>query len=306
MINIGVTMKKLFITVLIAAMFTMLASTSVMAQAPDVGQIEGGDIYRVRNVTKNTGFVNNASAELCDTVQFKVRIHNPGPRPLQNVNVKASLSQGTSTSQSSTVTLSASNNYNNAVVTATAGVTINQPTTISYISGTTELLDNNGARLQTLGDGIMSSGVNIGTVEVSLNHIRYVQFQAKVNCPEPPKPVYITVCQLDNKQIVTINEADFNSSKYSKNLEDCAPTPPPAGHITVCNLINKTIVTIKESDFNTQTYTKDLSKCSVTPVTPSTPSALPNTGAGAVMGIAAVVSAAGAVGHRLWTLRRLQ
>ena len=302
-------MKKLLLLMLSVAMFTAFASSGVNAQTPDVGQIEGGDIYRLRNVTKSGTFVNNANADVCDTVQFKVRIHNPGPNPLQNVNVKASLSQGTSTSQSSTVTLTASNNYKNEVITATAGVTINQPTTISYISGSTELLDSSGGRMQTLGDGIMNGGVNIGTVGVSLNQIRYVQFQAKVNCPEPPKPVYITVCQLDNKQIVTINEADFNSSKYSKNLVDCAPTPPQPGYITVCNLTNKTVVTIKESDFNSQTYTKDLSKCSVTPVapvTPSTPSALPNTGAGAVMGIATAISALGAVGHRFWTLRRLQ
>lgn len=44
------------------------------------------------------------------------------------------------------------------------------------------------------------------------------------------------------------------------------------------------------------------------PVPPTPPVApeLPNTGAGSVLGIAAAVSALGAVGHRVWTVRRMQ
>ena len=55
--------------------------------------------------------------------------------------------------------------------------------------------------------------------------------------PQPPKK--IKVCDLENKQIVTIDEKDFDESKYSKKLEDCTdiPTPPtPSKEIDVCDL----------------------------------------------------------------------
>ena len=42
----------------------------------------------------------------------------------------------------------------------------------------------------------------------------------------PKTPGDITVCELATKKIVTIKESAFDSSKYSKNLDDCKETPP--------------------------------------------------------------------------------
>lgn len=42
----------------------------------------------------------------------------------------------------------------------------------------------------------------------------------------PQLPNEISVCELSTKKIVTIKESDFDSSKYSKNLDDCKETPP--------------------------------------------------------------------------------
>jgi uncharacterized repeat protein (TIGR01451 family)/LPXTG-motif cell wall-anchored protein len=39
-------------------------------------------------------------------------------------------------------------------------------------------------------------------------------------------PGTINVCQLSTKTIVNIKESDFDSSKYSKNLDDCKTVPP--------------------------------------------------------------------------------
>ena len=47
--------------------------------------------------------------------------------------------------------------------------------------------------------------------------------KASFEVPEEPKT--ITVCEIDTKKIVTIDESDFDSSKYSKNLSDCEETP---------------------------------------------------------------------------------
>jgi uncharacterized repeat protein (TIGR01451 family) len=160
---------------------------SGVATAATAGQIEGGNIYRVRNVTQNGEFTDPASATCNELVQFKVRVHNPGPDALTNVLVKATLNTASATSHSSTVTVTA-DNANPASTSDTAGVNLSQAAGMSYVSGSTELLDAHDAKLSTLSDGILAGGVNIGTVGVSTEQKRFVQFEAKVNCPTTPTP----------------------------------------------------------------------------------------------------------------------
>lgn len=177
--------KSLVLSAATAVIVPVVGLTGV-ATAAAVGQIEGGDIYRVRNLTKNTAFTDPASADLCETVQFRVRIHNPGPDTLNNVKVKATLDAGEATSHSSKVTITA-DNANPSTTTDTAGVKLSKAGTLSYVAGSTELLDANSSKLNNLPDGIISNGVgvNIGDVGVSTQQKRLVQFQAKVNCPTP-------------------------------------------------------------------------------------------------------------------------
>ena len=70
-----------------------------------------------------------------------------------------------------------------------------------------------------------------------------------------PKP--IEVCRLADKKIVTIDEKDFDSAKYSKNLDDCKPPVM----IKVCDLTTNQVVTINEKDFNSTKYSKNLGDC---------------------------------------------
>lgn len=150
------------------------------------GQIEGGNIYRVKNVTQNSAFTDPANATCGDTVQFRVRIHNPGPDPINNVSVAATLPSAQGTSHSSTVTVS-SPDANPTSITDTAGVRTDKASTIAYVAGSTQLLDPNGSVLQTLNDGIVGGSVNVPNgVGVSTQQMRLVQFSAKINCPEQP------------------------------------------------------------------------------------------------------------------------
>lgn len=107
------------------------------------------------------------------------------------------------------------------------------------------------------------------------------------DCKEVVKK--IKVCEIATKQIVIINEADFNPAKYTTDLSKCKETPPTK--IEVCEIATKTIVTIDEKDFDASKYTKDLSKCAETPVTPPE---LPQTGAGenivAILGLGALIA----------------
>ena len=47
------------------------------------------------------------------------------------------------------------------------------------------------------------------------------------DCKEVPEPVKITVCELSTKKIVPILESEFNTTKYSKNLDDCKEVEVP-------------------------------------------------------------------------------
>jgi uncharacterized repeat protein (TIGR01451 family)/LPXTG-motif cell wall-anchored protein len=67
------------------------------------------------------------------------------------------------------------------------------------------------------------------TVNVTVNgQAKSVTSDACKGAFEVPKtPGDITVCELATKKIVTIKESAFDTSKYSKNLNDCKETPPP-------------------------------------------------------------------------------
>jgi LPXTG-motif cell wall-anchored protein/uncharacterized repeat protein (TIGR01451 family) len=220
-------MKKL-LTMAFGAVMASVVGLSNAYATYDFGQIGSGGIYSVRNVSKNSDFAKTVNADLCETVQFKVRIHNAGPQTVTNVKVKATLDQSeVSTVHASTVSVTADNNRNDAVATGSASVNLSKAGKISYVAGSTELLDANGGKMQTLPDTLLTSGVNIGSVAVSLNNMRFVQFEAKFNCETPPQPGEITVCRLSDNQIVNIKETDFDSAKYTKDLSKCAEVTPP-------------------------------------------------------------------------------
>jgi len=173
------TLKAAAVAVTVPAI--MLVSTPLVSAA---GQIEGGNIYRVKN-TKGGSFSDLAEATCNETVQFRVQIHNPGPSNISNVKVVATLPSESAVSHSSMVTVSAPDAPSPA--TDTAGVKLDKAGKLVYVNGSTELLDPNSAKLATLGDGIVGGGVTLTTpIGVSLQQVRSVQFSAKVECPTTP------------------------------------------------------------------------------------------------------------------------
>ena len=147
-----------------------------------------------------------------------------------------------------------------------------------------------------------------------------------VNGDECEQPKKIEVCELATKKFIMIDEKDFDSSKHSKNPEDCKEEVkkvkvcnPATGEIItvdekdadkyvpvdsdkckemeVCVIKDKSTKIIKKSDYDSELYTTDFSKCEETPEvpktpeTPETPTELPHTGpADVVAKFAAVVS----------------
>ena len=105
----------------------------------------------------------------------------------------------------------------------------------------------------------------------------------------PNLPKEITVCELATKKYpVTIKESEFDSSKHSKNPEDCKVAPET---IKVCVISTKETAVINKADYDETKHTTDFSKCEDTPVTPPE---LPTTGAGenivAIVGLGAMIA----------------
>lgn len=176
---------KARITTLAAAILAVpVIALGNQVSAMGEGQIERGDIYYAKNLSNGGDFNDPISADKCDVLQYKVRMHNPGAKPVTNVNVKVNLPSGESTKNVSTATISAQNAFP-ATVSDTATVNLSSSQSISYISGSTQLLDWTNTVVQNLPDGITGGGVNIGTVGVSIHEVKYVQFKAKVSCPKP-------------------------------------------------------------------------------------------------------------------------
>jgi hypothetical protein len=164
----------------------VVALTGV-ANATSVKSYIEGD-FKVKNVTDGTSYMDPASADKCETVSYRARLHNPGPdQVLTNVTVQVSVPQGTSTKNVATAILRAENaSPSNTSDTATLDLSSAQK--LSYVNGTTQLLNSKGEVIKTLPDGITGAGVNIGTLGISLNEIKYVRFEMKVSCPEVPTP----------------------------------------------------------------------------------------------------------------------
>ncbi|MEK7561959.1 MAG: hypothetical protein AAB541_03810 [Patescibacteria group bacterium] len=192
------------------------------ALAVGEGQIESGDIYRIKNITKNIDFVDPANADSCNLLEYKVRIHDPGPGFLTNVNVWVDLPSGADTNNISTIVVSAQN-ANPLSTFDTATLNLSSAQGVSYVNGTTQLLDASGNVIQNLPDGITQAGIAIGNVGVSFNNRKYVQFQARVSCPAPvptptptPTPTPAAPTKPTTKPVVTV-------ASSTKALPDTGP-----------------------------------------------------------------------------------
>ena len=180
------------------------------------------------------------------------------------------------------------------------------PAGVTYIPGSTHVATSatNGQWQQiSENDVVTNKGINIGSYAPGGN--AFVRFSAKVasaeelecgsnkltnkarvetdngdkedeahiivkkECEEPEK---IKVCELESKKIIVIDEKDFDSSKHSKNLEDCKDKPAPEPEkIKVCEITTGNILTINKQDFDANKHSMNLADCEKTPETPEVP-----------------------------------
>jgi hypothetical protein len=302
------------------------------ASADSPGQISGGNIYRIENLTQKTAFTNMASANACDELEYSVQLHNPDYDAINNVTIAATLSSSTGTSNTSTMTASYQDGIGSPV-TATASVNLSSAQSLSYVSGSTQLLDNNGDLIKALPDGVTQSGVNIGSLNGST--IEYVNFEVKVSCPTPPTPTYAcTVLGLTAEENRTVKISNFATSQTNAtytgvviNWGDNSSTPltngSPIGQTHQYSVNNTyTVTATAYFGVNGQTETASGPSCTQvvtfssttpptvtppapTPATPTAPTALVNTGPGDVIGLFAATTLGGTVLYRRLLARRL-
>lgn len=275
---------------------------------PGCGEYAGYVTYRFKAVQPNfeitkevsiagkNDFKENVDVKPGDEVQYRIQYKNTGTVQQDNVVIRDELPKG-----------------------------------VTYVAGSTNIFNSrtNGQWSNVKEDTITKQGINIGSYAPNGN--AYIVFKAKVaskdqlekcgvnklvnvahaetenggksdsatvtvtkDCPKP-EPKKEIVCELKTKKYpVTINEGEFDSSKYSRNPDDCKEQPKPE-YMEVCVIEEKAIKPIEKKDFDSTKHTTDLSKCEDQPKTPVTPTELPRTGAGMdvlnALGLGALVTA---------------
>lgn len=328
------------------AAFTLITVAAVPMVAADQsqqtseGQISGGNIYKIKDETQNGAYASTISASACDELEYKVYLYNPGPSFLSNVNIQATLPSGSHTSNTSTITTDSVNAFPETT-SADATVNFSSAQSVSYESGTTQLLDINNNLIKTLPDGITQGGINLG--DLAASGTEFVQFGVKVNCPTPPPaPVYscdafnITADVNRTIKVSTFSATAKNDAMFNNAVIDWGDKSPT---LTTANVVGQThqyaadgtylvtatanfTVTVngksqnvsagglqceKKVTFTTTTppqVTPPATPPAPTP-TPAAPTALVNTGPGSVAGLFAAATAIGTLGYRKMLGRRL-
>jgi uncharacterized repeat protein (TIGR01451 family) len=171
---------------------------------------KSGDTSWSKSVNVNKG----------DTVDYEINYQNTGDTNEDNVVVNDYLPAGLTYVPNSTYIKNSTNPNGLQLpdgITASAGINIGDynPQALAYIKFSAKVTDT------TLTCGTQTY-VNKARVTIDEG---YKEDTANVVVTVPCQPGKIQVCNLATKQIQVINESDFDSKKYSKNLADCNSTP---------------------------------------------------------------------------------
>ena len=329
------TIKK-SLSILVAASVLSITGLSGVAfatspsQQTSDGQFTGGNIYYVKDETQNSSWGNTISGvNQCDTLEYKVYLYNPGPSFLSNVEAKVSLPSTSTSSNTSTVNLSSINAFPQSV-SANSTVNLTSSQSISYVSGSTELLDQSNNLIKNLPDGLTQGGLNIG--DLGASQTEFLRFLAKVNCPPAPQPApqptySCTALGVEGEANQTIKITSFTTAQdngatlssatidWGDNTALLNTTQPVgsthqyanAGTYTITATANFSVNGTNQSVTSPsckQTISISVPTTTTTTTTP-TPTKLVNTGPGNVIGTFIGISIAGGIGYNLFIRRKL-
>lgn len=260
---------------------------------PGCAQYSGFVTYRFKTVTPDkpdftvqkqvrlagTGtYGESVTAKPGDNVEFRIEYKNTGNIDQNDVIVRDKLPAGltyvaNSTKLANSVTGGQYKDQTiNTVTEQGMGIGAYAPQGNAFVKFTAKVAD---ASALVCGMNTLVNTASVDTENGSKSDTAEVKVEK--TCEQPKE---ITVCRLsDKKYPVTIKESEFDSTKYSKNPEDCKETPTPETKtIEVCRLSDKKYpVTIKESEFDSTKHSMNASDCE-TPAQPTQPTELPQTG----------------------------
>jgi PKD repeat protein len=194
------------------------------------GQIEGGNSnYQISNVTQVSGFANTQSAGVCDILQYRLHLYNPGPGSINDVKVEANINTITPYTTYNSVATAYTPDGLTPQTSFEATLNLSSAQTQSYIADSTELLNSagnvisrsaNGTLADTITDG--AGGIDIGSLGESVDE--YLEFQAKVNCPYVPPVLVPATCNLLSTPVVNGDNVTINSVNYTANSASVSGT----------------------------------------------------------------------------------
>lgn len=271
---------------------------------PQVAQTGNFTVSKQVRKSGTTAWQKSVAVNPGDSVDYLIDYTNVGTAQQNNVVLKDSLPTGTSYTAGTTYLVNTTNPNGLKVddsITTANGMNIGNYTgnAGAYVKFSAKVADN--SHLPACGANTLTNTIRVET------DFGYKTDTANVTVNKTcVQPKQIQVCELATGKIVTINESDFNSSKQSKNLNDCAPKP---GMINVCDMTTKQVISIKTTDFDSKKYSKNVADCvttPTTPVTPTTPTELPHTGpAETVMSIVGLGSLIAASAYYIASRRAL-
>jgi hypothetical protein len=146
-----------------AGIFALLVPAVLIATEAGAATqgILSGDIFQTENVTAHQqAFADPSTAKPGDTIIYRVTVGGTvsGAGSLKNTAVKVQFPADSPKLNVAKATVSADNA---ASVTDTATINLSQGVALTYVPGSTKLLDKNGALLTLLPATIISSGVSV-------------------------------------------------------------------------------------------------------------------------------------------------
>ncbi len=297
------------------SILALTAFGAVPAFADSPGQLEGGTAdYVVRDMTTNSSYASTISANACDELQYSIRLHNISYGGFTAINVQVNLPSATSTANTSSF-VATTNLGGTSGTNGTATVNLSSAQSISYINGSATLYNSSGNVIETLPSSLFTSGVNIGGLNGSTTE--FVNFEAKVNCPQtPPAPVYtcnlLNVSETGDRQITAnvqytaTNGAAFSSVTYNFG-DNSTINVANAGNVqhSYANYGTYKVTASLLFSVNGSNQTVSSANCvkTISFTAPNTPSQLVNTGPGSVVGIFAGTAVIATAAHYLFRRR---
>ena len=194
--------------------------------------------------------------EYAGYVTFNVKATKPTFTVQKQVRVAGTTEYGENVTTKAGDTLEYRVEYKNTGATSQNNVTVKDtlPAHVTYVPGSTTLKNAANPNSKSVSDNIVGAGLNIGDYTAGSN--AYVKFSAKVGAIDTLECGTKTLVNTAKVTVGTDTKQDTANVIVTRTCEN---------KITVCEIATKKIVTINESQFNTTKYTKDLNLCATTP-----------------------------------------